>query len=283
MLGGRPKDDLDDDAPDERGDRRDHDAERERAPRPLNDGHERDRERDQQDLWGGREEQAREQDVADRDPAEDGRTVRRDDERRDGRGGHRSPEHEIDPRIPEAAGLDVRVEGHRDRVERGDAGPKVRAHSGSVWRNRRVYPTGSPGASAGGVVPSRCRSIACSSHANRFGHTGHSAALFSGSRPRLVRVKPHLVKNSGTSVRANTRRNRSSRARATQASTIALPTPRPAASGDTASERTSARSPVRLASAPQPRTVPPSSATRKSPRFARRNAPLRSSMRSLAA
>jgi hypothetical protein len=95
-------------------------------------------------------------------------------------------------------------------------------------------------------------SIACSSHAKRFGHTGHSAALFSGRRPRLMRVKPQRSKNSGTKVSANTRRRSSCFALSTHASTRAFPTPRPEVSGRTASERISARSRVSTASAQQP-------------------------------
>src|SRR6266545_1008885 len=55
MLGGGPQQDLDHAAPRERRERRDDDPQRERVARALDDGHERDRERDEHDLWRIRE------------------------------------------------------------------------------------------------------------------------------------------------------------------------------------------------------------------------------------
>src|SRR5439155_10995609 len=273
-------------------DRRDADPEAQRAARPRHDRREGEREQDEAEVRTSLREETAEKDVPDADPREGRESIREDDDRADRRGDHRTPEHVLgEGRRESATGLVERENADRGRVESGGEEPcrlPRPAHCadfppGSTPRKSRVYPTGSPDQRGSGIVPSRCRSIACSSHAKRFGQTGHSDALFSGSRPRLVRTNPHRWKKSGTRVSAKTRRRPSRRASEMQASTSCRPIPRPDASGRTASERTSARSGVRTASAQHPRNPDTSLATRKSRRCSRRKSRDRSSMRSSAA
>src|SRR5438045_2302089 len=118
MLGGRAEDELDREPPSERRERGDGDAEGQRVAGTLDHRHERERERDEQQLRRVGEKEPGEQDVSDGDPAQHRRPVRRDHERRDSGRRGRAPEHHVDARIAESTCLHVGEHGHRGRVER---------------------------------------------------------------------------------------------------------------------------------------------------------------------
>src|SRR5258707_868549 len=121
-------------------------------------------------------EETAEKDVTDPDPREGRKGLDDDDDRADRRGEHRTPEHVlVECRREPSTGLVVGEDADRCGVESGREESRPLPHAahvagrppGSTPRKSLVYPTGSPAASGSGTVPSRCNSIACSSHAKR--------------------------------------------------------------------------------------------------------------------